>query len=141
MNNQEPDLQKILRNIKDLFFKDHNITLMGKFVWLPVNEKQSQRHLKKFGKELKYQRRKFQITETYEKVDSDNDSGESKTVGRFLRFYHLLISDINLDDMTFYIIGDNCVGPLVGEKIRYKFHVTKDYLSFTLLEKVMIAIR
>ena len=113
---KDQDLFKLLIQIKDSFFKDHQITMLGKFEWLPITEKEIIRYKKKTGKQLKFQFRKFRITKKF--IDYKSES-KNTSVSVYLKFYHLLISDLNQEDYTFYVIGDNCVGPLLGEKVRY----------------------
>lgn len=126
--------------VKDSFFKDHQITMLGKFEWLPITEKEIIRYKKKTGKQLKFQFRKFRITKKF--IDYKSES-KNTSVSVYLKFYHLLISDLNQEDSTFYVIGDNCVGPLLGEKVRYKFRLESidDKTVAELIEKDMIAIR
>ena len=137
---KDQDLFKLLIQIKDSFFKDHQITMLGKFEWLPVTEKQIIRYKKKTGKQLKFQFRKFRITKKF--IDYKSDS-KNTSESVYSKFYHLLISDLNQEDSTFYIIGDNCVGPLIGEKVRYKFKLEsiEDKTIAELIRKDMIAIR
>lgn len=137
---KDQDLFKLLIQIKDSFFKDHQITMLGKFEWLPVTEKQIIRYKKKTGKQLKFQFRKFRITKKFIEYKSESKN-TSESV--YSKFYHLLISDLNQEDSTFYIIGDNCVGPLIGEKVRYKFKLEsiEDKTVAELIRKDMIAIR
>ena len=136
---KDQDLFKLLIQLKDSFFKDHQITMLGKFEWLPVTEKQIIRYKKKTGKQLKFQFRKFRITKKF--IDYKSES-KNTSVSVYSNFYHLLISDLNQEDSTFYVIGDNCVGPLLGEKVRYKFKLDSidDKMEVELLEKKMIAI-
>ena len=126
--------------VKDSFFKDHQITMLGKFEWLPITEKEIIRYKKKTGKQLKFQFRKFRITKKF--IDYKSES-KNTSVSVYLKFYHLLISDLNQEDSTFYVIGDKCVGPLLGEKVRYKFRLESidDKTVAELIEKDMIAIR
>lgn len=137
---KDQDLFKLLIQIKDSFFKDHQITMLGKFEWLPVTEKQIIRYKKKTGKQLKFQFRKFRITKKF--IDYKSES-KNTSVSVYSNFYHLLISDLNQEDSTFYVIGDNCVGPLLGEKVRYKFKLEsiEDKTVAELIHKDMIAIR
>lgn len=136
----DKDLFILLMQVKDSFFKDHQITMLGKFEWLPITEKEIIRYKKKTGKQLKFQFRKFSITKKFidYKSESKNDS-----VSVYSKFYHLLISDLNQEDSTFYVVGDNYVGPLLGEKVRYKFRLESidDKTVAELIEKDMIAIR
>ena len=133
-------LFKLLLQVKDSFFKDHQITMLGKFEWLPVTEKQIIRYKRKTGKQLKFQFRKFRITNEFINYKSEFNNS---SVSVHSKFYHLLISDLNEEDSTFYIIGDNCVGPLLGEKVRYKFRLelNEDKTVVELIENKMIAIR
>lgn len=133
-------LFKLLLQVKDSFFKDHQITMLGKFEWLPVTEKQIIRYKRKTGKQLKFQFRKFRITNEFINYKSEFNN---RSVSVHSKFYHLLISDLNEEDSTFYIIGDNCVGPLLGEKVRYKFRLelNEDKTVVELIENKMIAIR
>jgi len=137
---KDQDLFKLLIQIKDSFFKDHQITMLGKFEWLPVTEKQIIRYKKKTGKQLKFQFRKFRITKKF--IDYKSES-KNTSVSVYSKFYHLLISDLNQEDSTFYVIGDNCVGPLLGEKVRYKFklELIEDKTVAELIHQDMIAIR
>ena len=136
----DKDLFILLMQVKDSFFKDHQITMLGKFEWLPITEKEIIRYKKKTGKQLKFQFRKFRITKKF--IDYKSES-KNTSVSVYLKFYHLLISDLNQEDSTFYVIGDNCVGPLLGEKVRYKFRLESidDKTVAELIEKDMIAIR
>lgn len=137
---KDEDLVKLLRQVKDSFFKDHQITMLGKFEWLAVTERQVIRYKKKTGKQLKFQFRKFRITKRFNDYKSES---KNASVSVYSKFYHLLISDLNQEDSTFYIIGDNCVGPLLGEKVRYKFKLEsiEDKTVAALIEKDIIAIR
>ena len=136
-------LKPLLLRVKDVFFRDHEITMIGKFEWLEVSERQAQRYLQKTGKKLQNQFRKFKITEDFSEVNQSENSQNQTIKFQLTRFYRLLISDVNCNDMTFYVIGDHCVGPLLGEITRYKFKISilAGQKFIELIEETMIAIR
>lgn len=140
---EEKDLRELLLQVKKSFFKGHQITMLGKFEWLPVTEREVTRYRKKTGKQLKFQFRKFKVIKEFVHYKTEHNSTNKSVYSKFSRFYHLLISDINQEDSTFYVLGDNCVGPLLGEKVRYKFILEPidDEVVVELIEKKMIAIR
>ena len=94
--------------------------------------------LKKFGKELKNQRRRYKIKEVYWEGKNQEDNGFSH--------HHIVISDIE-DDGLFYVMNDHKVGRM-GQTFRYKFQVI-DYHKNTnlpnckveLLDETMTMIR
>lgn len=140
---ENQSLKPLLITVKDKFFRDHKITMIGKFEWLEVSETQAKRYLQKTGKKLQNQFRKFKIIEDFTKVNQSEDSPDQTKKFQLTRFYRLLISDVNYNDMTFYVIGDHCVGPLLGEITRYKFKISilagQNFIE--LIEETMIAIR
>jgi hypothetical protein len=140
---ENKDLYELLIKVKDSFFKGHQITMLGKFEWLPVTERQAARYKKKTGKTLKFQFIKFKITKRFIDYTTNSVVANKPERLKHFQFYHLLISDLNPDDLTFYLLGDNCVGPLIGGKVRYKFKLDSidDKMEVELLEKKMIAIR
>lgn len=141
MENQNP--KRLLQQVKKLFFKGRKVDALGKFEWLPVSSRQRIRYFNKTGKELTNQYRKYQIKEIF--TNTKLISGPDLKISRpnFEKYYYLLISEIDIKESTFYVIGDNCVGPLIGEKMRYKFRLqdTNDKITIELLEKKLIAIR
>lgn len=139
---ENKDLYELLIKVKDSFFKGHQITMLGKFEWLPVTERQATRYKKKTGKTLKFQFIEFKITKRFIDYTTNSVVANKPERLKHFQFYHLLISDLNPDDMTFYLLGDNCVGPLIGGKVRYKFKLDSidDKMEVELLEKKMIAI-
>lgn len=140
---ENQSLKPLLLTVKDKFFMDHEITMIGKFEWLEVSERQAKRYLRKTGKKLQNQFRKFKIIEDFTEVNQSRDSPNQTKKIQSKRFYRLLISDINYNEMTFYVLGDHCVGPLLGEIIRYKFKISilsgQNFIE--LIEETMIAIR
>lgn len=126
--------------VKSSFFNDHKITLYGKLEWQSFTEKMKTKYFSKTGKELNHQYRKFVISEIFDV------QGSSKSIKTISNYYHLLISDLNLEDYTFYVIGDHClIGGRAGEIMRYKFQFDfiekKKINNITLLSQKMIAIR
>lgn len=137
-------MYELLKIVKDQFFSTHHITLLGRFSWLPVTDKQRERVFKKAGKELKEQFKRYRIVEVFYPESINVDSDRLSQTGRF---YNLLISDLDRSTDIFFVIGDHCMpGGLAGEKMRYKFKV-EHYNDigmpdkFTMTEKKMIAIR
>ena len=135
---------ELLKIVKDQFFSTHQITLFGRFSWLPVTDKQRERVFKKTGKELKEQFKRYRIVEVFYPESMNVGSGRLSQTGRF---YNLLISELDRSNDIFYVIGDHCMpGGLAGEKMRYKFKI-EHYNDigmpdkFTMTEKKMIAIR
>ena len=128
----------LLDKIIDLHFNNHKFTLKGSLEWYPITEKQKERHFKKFGKELKPQRRRYKIREFYWEGKNQEDNGSSH--------HHIVISDIE-DDGVFYLMNDHKVGRM-GQTFRYKFQIV-EYQKNTdlsnceveLLDKRMIMIR
>jgi len=140
---ENQSLKPLLITVKDKFFRNHEITMIGKFEWLEVSERQAKRYLQKTGKKLQNQLRKFKIIEDFTEVNQSEDSPIQTKKFQHTRFYRLLISDINYNEMTFYVLGDHCVGPLLGEINRYKFkiYVLAGQKHIELVEERMIAIR
>ena len=137
-------MYELLKIVKDQFFSTHQITLLGRFSWLPVTDKQRERVFKKTGKELKEQFKRYRIVEVFYPESMNVDSDRLFQTGRF---YNLLISELDRSNDIFFVIGDHCMpGGLAGEKMRYKFKV-EHYSDigmpdkFTMTEKKMIAIR
>lgn len=130
--------KELLDKIIELHFDNHKFTLKGSLEWYPTTEKQKERHFKKFGKELKPQRRRYNIREVYWEGKNQEDNGSSH--------HHIVISDIE-DDGVFYVMNDHKVGRM-GQKIRYKFQI-KDLkkslnlcdFNIELLDKRIIMIR
>jgi len=130
--------KELLDKIIELHFDNHKFTLKGSLEWYPTTEKQKERHFKKFGKELKPQRRRYNIREVYWEGKNQEDNGSSH--------HHIVISDIE-DDGVFYVMNDHKVGRM-GQKIRYKFQI-KDFkkslnlcdFNIELLDKIIIMIR
>lgn len=130
--------KELLDKIIELHFDNHKFTLKGSLEWYPTTEKQKERHFKKFGKELKPQRRRYNIREVYWEGKNQEDNGSSH--------HHIVISDIE-DDGVFYVMNDHKVGRM-GQKIRYKFQI-KDFkkslnlcdFNIELLDKRIIMIR
>ena len=82
---ENQSLKPLLLAIKDMFFRDHEITMIGKFEWLEVSERQAKRYLQKTGKKLQNQFRKFKIIEDFTEVNQSEDSpNQSKKFQRFL---------------------------------------------------------
>lgn len=108
-------MYKILSQIKNLYFKDDTITLFGKLNWLPIAEKRKTRYFQKFGKELKAQYTKYEISQIYSRI-------EPKESNDFQTFHYLLISPFIESKKAFYIVGDSGIsGRQIGDKRRYKF--------------------
>lgn len=140
-NNQ--DLMSLLLIVQKNFFNGHKPTMLGKFEWLAVSERQAERYFKKTGENLSNQYRRFKITQKFFTSNLSKSTKPESQRTQFIRFYHLLISNINYNDMTFYIVADNCVGPLVGETIRYQFKIleSSNEQSIELVQEKIIAIR
>ena len=136
------NLKELLDKIIELHFDNHNFTLKGKLKWYPVTEQQKTRYLKKRGKELKFQRRRYKTIEVFWEKPKE----EKKASSPYFFYHHILISEIEENDI-FYCIDDNCLGRM-GQKIRYKFQI-KDFqksmkltdLNIKLLNNTMIMIR
>ena len=132
------DLKKLLDKIIELHFDNYKFTLRGSLEWYPTTEKQKERHFKKYGKELKPQRRRYKIREVYWEGKNQEDNGWSH--------HHIVISDIE-DDGVFYLMNDHKVGRM-GQTFRYKFQII-DYQKKTdfsnckveLLDETMTMIR
>lgn len=139
-------MYELLKIVKDQFFPTHPITLLGRFSWLPVSDKQRARVFKKTGKELKEQFKSYRIVEVFY-PDLGNIDLYGDRLSQKGRFYNLLISELDRSNDIFYVIGDHCMpGGLAGQKMRYKFKV-EHYNDvgmpdkFIMTEKKMIAIR
>ena len=134
-------LKELLDKIIGLHFDDHEFTLKGSLDWFPIFEKQKERYFKKFGKELKNQRRRYKIKEVYWEGNNERVKG-----GYGSSHHHIVISDIE-EDGVFYLMNDHKVGRM-GQKIRYKFQI-KDLkkslnlcdFNIELLDKRIIMIR
>jgi len=132
------DLKKLLDKIIELHFDNYKFTLRGSLEWYPTTEKQKERHFKKYGKELKPQRRRYKIREVYWEGKNQEDNAWSH--------HHIVISDIE-DDGVFYLMNDHKVGRM-GQTFRYKFQII-DYQKKTdfsnckveLLDETMTMIR
>lgn len=137
------DLGRIIRHVREIFFKNHKITSFGKFHWTPISEKQSTKYFNKSGKELKEQKRRFTIDYFFDEYFEISKELKNQNPSFSSRYYHLLISTVNLHDLTFYIIGDNFVGSKLGEITRYRFQIEsfENLESISLIEKRIIAIR
>jgi hypothetical protein len=104
----------LLDKIIELHFNNHKFTLKGSLEWYPTTEKQKERYFKKFGKELKFQRRRYKIRVVYWEGKNQEDNSSSH--------HHIFISDIE-DDGVFYVMNDHKVGRM-GQTFRYKFQIT-----------------
>ena len=135
-------LRELLDKIIELHFNKHKFTLKGKLEWYPVTNQQKTRYLKKRGKELKFQRRRYKITEVFWEKPKE----EKKSSSPYFFYHYILISEID-ENYIFYCIDDYCMGRM-GQKIRYKFQI-KDFkkstklndLKIELLDDSMIMIR
>ena len=107
------NLSDILDKIIELHFKNHKFTLKGSLEWYPTTERQKERHFKKFGKELKPQKRRYKIKEVYWQGKNQENSLWSH--------HHIVISDIE-EDGVFYLMNDHKVGRM-GQTFRYKFQI------------------
>ena len=134
-------LKELLDKIIGLHFDDHEFTLKGSLDWFPIFEKQKERYFKKFGKELKNQRRRYKIKEVYWEGNNEGVKG-----GYGSSHHHIVISDIE-EDGVFYLMNDHRVGRM-GQTFRYKFQI-RDFngntklsdCKFELLDKRMTMIR
>ena len=134
-------LSELLDQIIGLYFISHKFSLKGSLEWYPITEKQKERHFKKFGKELKPQRRRYNIKEVFWEEKKGDDKG-----GYSSSHHHVVISDIE-DHGVFYVMNDHKVGNM-GQTFRYKFQI-KDFqkslnlsdLNIELLDKTMTMIR
>lgn len=134
-------LKELLDKIIGLHFDDHEFTLKGSLDWFPIFEKQKERYFKKFGKELKNQRRRYKIKEVYWEGNNERVKG-----GYGSSHHHIVISDIE-EDGVFYLMNDHRVGRM-GQTFRYKFQI-RDFngntklsdCKFELLDKRMTMIR
>ena len=132
------NVKELLDKTIELHFDKHKFTLKGSLEWYPIHEKQKEKYFKKFGKELKNQRRRYKIKEVYWEGKNKEDNGFSH--------HHIVISDIE-DDGLFYVMNDHKVGRM-GQTFRYKFQVI-DYHKNTnlsnckveLLDETMTMIR
>ena len=131
-------LRELLDKIIGLHFDDHEYTLKGSLDWIPIPEKQKERYFKKFGKELKNQRRRYKIKEVYWEGKNLEDNVSSH--------HQIIISDIE-EGGVFYVMNDHRVGRM-GQTFRYKFQI-RDFNGKTklsnckveLLDKTMTMIR
>lgn len=108
--------KELLDKIIELHFDNHRLTLKGSLEWYPTTEKQKERHFKKFGKELKPQRRRYKIKEVYWEGNNEEDKE-----GYGSSHHHIVISYIE-DDGIFYVMNDHKVGRM-GQTFRYKFQI------------------
>ena len=69
------DLKELLDKIIELHFDNYKFTHKGSLEWYPIHEKQKERYFKKFGKELKNQRRRYKIKEVYWEGNNEGDKG------------------------------------------------------------------
>ena len=109
--------EKLLNQVINTHFPENKFNLKGKLEWYPVTERMKTRYLKKTGKELKNQRRKYKITDVFWKKSTNDE----KTSNPYY-FNHILISEIEQNEI-FYCISDFCIGRLMGHRIRYKFRL------------------
>lgn len=117
----------LLDTIIKLHFPNHKFSLKGSLEWRPISEKQKDLYFKKFGKELKIQRKRYNIKEVYweDKIQDDNVG----TRGPFgTSHHHIVISNIE-EDGIFYVMNDYKVGRM-GQTFRYKFQII-DYQKNT----------
>ena len=136
--NSQIDLKELLDKIIELHFDNYKFTQKGSLEWYPIHEKQKERYFKKFGKELKNQRRRYKIKEVYWEGKNLEDS--------FSSHHHIIISDIE-EGGVFYVMNDHRVGRM-GQTFRYKFQI-RDFngntklsdCKFELLDKRMTMIR
>ena len=137
------NLKELLDKIIGLHFDNHKFSLKGSLEWIPNTQKQKERHFKKFGKELKANRRTYRIKDIYwEKERNKSPEGYSYV----LSHHHLIISNIE-EDGVFYVMSDRKEGRM-GQTIRYEFKII-DYHKTTnqsdykieLLDKTMTMIR
>jgi len=137
------DLGSIIRFVHERFFINHKITSFGKFHWITSDENHSVRFLSKTGRELKGQNRRHQIDYFFNENFEISEGFNVETQSVFSHYYHLLISNIDENDLTFYVIGDNCVGPKLGEVTRYKFQMgsIENHKLIRLVEEKIIAVR
>ena len=134
-------LKELLDKIIGLHFDDHEFTLKGSLDWFPIFEKQKERYFKKFGKELKNQRRRYKIKEVYWEGNNEGVKG-----GYGSSHHHIIISHIE-EGGVFYVMNDHRVGRM-GQTFRYKFQI-RDFngntklsdCKFELLDKRMTMIR
>ena len=133
--------EKLLSQVINIHFPENKFDLKGKLEWYPVTDKMKTRYLKRTGKELKNQRRKYKITDVFWKKSTDEEK-----VSNPYYFNHILISEIEQNEI-FYCISDFCIGRM-GHKMRYKFKLLNfsDLSSFKnpkieLLNENMIMIR
>jgi len=113
----------LLDTVIKLHFPTHKFSLKGSLEWYPISEKQKERYFKKFGKELKNQRRRYNIKEVYWEGNNEGDKGIYGS-----SHHHIVISDIE-EDGIFYIMNDHKVGRM-GQTFRYKFKII-DYQKNT----------
>ena len=110
------NLKELLDKIIGLHFDNHKFSLKGSLEWIPNTQKQKERHFKKFGKELKANRRTYRIKDIYwEKERNKSPEGYSYV----LSHHHLIISNIE-EDGVFYVMSDRKDGRM-GQTTRYKF--------------------
>ena len=140
---EKVELEGIIRHVREIFFRNHNITSFGKFHWTPISEKQSIRYLNKTGREWRGQKWRFITEYFFDQYLEVNKDPNVKNQSLISQYYHLLISNIDTRDFTFYIIADNSVGPKVGEITRFKFQMDdiENLKSIRLISKKIIAIR
>ena len=139
--NSQIDLKELLDKIIELHFDNYKFTQKGSLEWYPIHEKRKEKYFKKFGKELKNQRRRYKIKEVYWEGNNEGDKGVYGS-----SHHHIVISYIE-DDGVFYVMNDHKRGRM-GQTFRYKFQI-QDYngttklsdCKFELLDKRMTMIR
>ena len=109
--------EKLLNQVINTYFPENKFDLKGQLKWYPITERMKTRYLKRTGKELKNQRRKYKITDVFWKKPTNKE----KTSNSYF-FNHILISEIEQKEI-FYCITDFCIGGLMGHRIRYKFRL------------------
>ena len=143
--NSQIDLKELLDKIIELHFDNHKFSLKGSLEWIPNTQKQKERHFKKFGKELKANRRTYRIKDIYWEKEVERVK-EREGYSYVFSHHHLIISNIEADGV-FYVMNDRKEGRM-GQTIRYKFKII-DYHKITnqsdykieLLDRTMTMIR
>ena len=141
------NLKELLDKIIGLHFEKHKFSLKGSLEWIPNTQKQKERHFKKFGKELKANRRTYRIKDIYWEKEVERVKGpEGRGYSYSLSHHYLIISNIE-EDGVFYVMKDRKEGRM-GQTTRYKIQII-DYHKITnqsdykieLLDRTMTMIR
>ena len=88
-------IKELLDKIIGLHFDKHKFNLKGSLEWILNTQEQKERHLKKFGKELKVNRSKYRIKDIYWEKEVERVKRPEGTDYSYSFFYHqIIISNI-----------------------------------------------